>query len=542
MELEATIDKIKDFLEANKTVFNADIGHFNAVSKVIGGNWDEETSALWEKVRGNSPKRSYNVVAPFIDKVVAKFTTSPLKFTTDSTDIEQFYDERSFQSAFEEALRDSVQAGKGYLMMYVKNERMHFKRLLNTTVVYTDDIVIYIDRKPKSEEEKATRTVLPIGELNIEYDKKFEKLELTVWETAEDHCESFKIDEFGNIYDQEQIPTPHIPIVMMTGDEVWNDDRKTFRGCYSRVWSLLNSLNCNVSLFNEKTITAPNFKFWVGSSLASDSQFMKNLRSSNIGPSAAMVYPDMVNGERTDPPTPNTLGIGAEEVVANMDTIIGMISNALGDIGAEDAPSGATAEEILYRRENQLAAYNKFIFSSNNAARKMATIMGIMLGIEIDVVGGPYEVIRNQDITQKIIAFAQYAQDHPPYAPLTINYLDVPQEVKDSLRATVSFNPQQMAQDLQAAQAAVNELAPQVEQLTTERDDAMKALEDYRAQMAIEIDRIRLDYESKMAKLEADNSTKLAVEQMKIEASQVEKMMDQGYVPDNIVTEEEVIV
>jgi hypothetical protein len=285
-------------------------------------------------------------------------------------------------------------------------------------------------------------------------------------------------------------------------------------------------LNSAVSLVEEKIVTAPQHKYWVGASLAANSQFMKNLRNSNIGPSAAMVYPDEGPSGRLEPPTPNTLGIGAEEPTAIVDTYVGLISTALGDIGAEESPRGSTAEEVLYRRENQLAAYNKYIFSANIAAKHIASVIEDLLQIEVDVVGGPYESIKNQDVVQKIMSFAEYANNNPAYAALTIPYIDVPAEVQTQLAQSIEFNPQQMALDLQQAQELANTLAPQLEQAQQEAMDAQKALEDYRVQQQIEVERIRLDYEAKITKMQADFDEKVTLKQMDIEGKQQQAILE----------------
>jgi hypothetical protein len=213
-------------------------------------------------------------------------------------------------------------------------------------------------------------------------------------------------------------------------------------------------------------------KYWVAEYLAGSESFRKTMTDLNKSDTAYVAYPAYDDQQRPLPPPSRDDGrIFVDELVAVTDKMVQYINMLFGFEASENADSGnKTAQEILFRKENQNANYSQYLFNLSVALGTVCKIYENITGQRVSIVSGPYENIYRQTSQQTILAINDYCTMQPSravIAPLLIKFSNLDEQTKQELNQVISQETQvqQLIANAQQTQQQLQQLQGQNQQL-----------------------------------------------------------------------------
>jgi hypothetical protein len=312
---------------------------------------------------------------------------------------------------------------------------------------------------------------LGMGDNIIEYDHETERLVFIVYQKTPEGILAAKVS--GGFAESEEIlPISEYPVIRIAADESWLNDKKTFRGLYCKAQGMSDLIDATFSRVIGNIMTQPRMKYWVSATLAQSEDFRKQMLELHETDTAYAFYQDKdEQGNPIPPPVRDDGRIFADELVGITDKIIQYINMLFGFEASENADSGnKTAQEILFRKENQNANYSQYLFSLSAAMQSVCRIYeSIGLG-KVSIVSGPYENIYRQTSQQTIIAINDYCTAQPQralIADLIIDFSPLDELTKGKLKQAIQQQAgmQQIMQQAQQAQGQMQQLQGQNQQL-----------------------------------------------------------------------------
>jgi hypothetical protein len=377
---------------------------------------------------------------PIVNSVCFKFNEAPFDFI--QKDKEQpmpcKLDIAGLKFQLGSCLRDAVQDGISYLLVYKKNEEIKFSRLNNFNVIFGDcdysngedvEEVVYVDKRDtgkkqrKSEMSVTFDTVLNLNQTEIPV--------VTYW-YKDDGCVCTAKLEGDEIVEHGKQELAKIPVVRVYGKEVPADSfKKTWRGIYYLVRRLLMTMDFEQSTIQERIATTPNHGYDIAEeSLTNPESFSKM----NGPPVAYKTYKAFTTNSITPmaPPTRADKSAQIAEIVESFAQHKDLIYQTLGSV-AGDAPTNETAEAVLMRRENKDTAVNEMLKNLLDSSHQIAKVIEHFTGVEITVVSDIFDKAKQNDELQKIIALTQYMNNNPhayAIAPVLVKKLDIDEQSK----------------------------------------------------------------------------------------------------------------
>jgi len=343
-------------------------------------------------------------------------------------------------------LRDAVQDGLSYLLVYKKGDELKFSRLNNFNVIYGEcdysdgedvEEAVYIDKRDAGEKRRKTEmavtfdTVLNLSQNEIPV--------VTYWYKHNGKVCTAKL-EGDDIVEHSEQDIERIPIARIYGKEVPSSSfKRTWRGVYYLVKDILMTMDFEQSLIQERVAVAPSHLFWIPLESVVNAE---SLAKANGTPRAYEVYKAVSTSLTTPlpPPTPVDRNPYIAEVVQSFAAHKELVYQTLGSV-AGDAPHNETAEAVLMRRENKDTAVNEMMKNLLDSSHLIAEIMEEFTGVEYEVVSDIFEKAKQNDELQKIIALTQFLNGNPhAYAitPVLVAKLDVDDKSKQMMMALLS--------------------------------------------------------------------------------------------------------
>jgi len=434
-------DKLKEF-SANYGQDHANIVTDFKLSKnmAAGNSFDNVPVTLWGKDRAKVCA-SGAIMEPIVNSVCFKFNESPFDFIPKLPDGQQMiykmdWAELKFQLG--SCLRDAVQDGLGYLLVYKKGgleaPELKFSRMNNFNVIFADcdyadgedvEEVVYVDKRDTGKKQNSMdkllsfETVLNLNATEIPV--------ITYWYKHEGNVCCAKL-EGEEIVEHKTQEINEIPIVRIYGKEIPAANfKKTWRGVYYQVKDILQTMDFEQSLIQERIATAATHKYWIAEeSLSNTEQFSKL----NDFPTSHKTYKatNPLNPQANLPP-PTEVNQSAQiaELIESFNSHKELVYQTLGSI-AGDTTGNETAEAVLMRRENKDTAVNEVIKNLLDSAHQIAEVIKDFTAVEISVTSDIFDKAKQNDELQKIIALTQFMTNNPhAYAvtPVLIKKLDI---------------------------------------------------------------------------------------------------------------------
>jgi len=460
------IDKIKQFVTNYEGDHATNVADFKISKNFAAGNgFKSEVYGSWDK---NRAKTSVNIMEPIVNSVVYKFTESPFDFKIKGIDESQQlpinidFTELKFQLGT--ALRDAITDGISYIQTYKKGDKIGFKRLNNFNVMFSEsdysngkDVkeVIYVDKRETGKKER--RSEMSIAFTKVLDLKETEIPVITYWYMIKDdktgnsvvHTVKLERDEVVEKSVQE---LQNIPITRIYGKEVPIDFKKNWRGLYYLVKDILRTIDFNASLITERLACAPTFQWWIAEeSLGTN---IESLAKAGDAPTSFKTYRAYnPHAPQIALPLPQRadMSCGLEELLANHQVHINMISAILGMVAGEEK-GNETAEAVLLRRETKDTASNDLIRNLLDSCHQIAEVIKDFTALEVDVMSDLFDKAKKNDDLQKIIALTQFLNANPQaqaITPVLISKMDVDEVSKNTMLALLEQDKEGQSQQQQ---------------------------------------------------------------------------------------------
>jgi hypothetical protein len=524
------LEQVRKFIQYENARFKDDREAIISARQMSNGDsWRKEfgdvRTTLTHKVR-------VDAVNQIVNKICSKFTSNPFRFIAVSQGEQKQLelDYGSYDSAIALAFRDSVVTGQGFI--YVDYATGKARRLDAGSVMMdssgSSPYVIWIDkeRKESGESRRAAKDDLGIGDNVIEHDEETERLVFTIYRKTENGIAAAESVN-GEIRKEDILPISEYPIIRIPAEESWSSDRLTFRGLYHKASGISDLIDITFSRVASNILTAPRQKYWVSSFLAESEGFRKTMSELHTQDIAYVPYIAYDDQNRPIPPPIRDDGrLFVDELVAVTDKMIGYINMLFGFEASENADAGnKTAQEILFRRENQNANYSQYLFNLSVAMGNACRIYESLGFEKVFISQGPYENIYRQTSQQSVLAINDYCTAQPQravIAPLLIKFSGLDEATKAELNAVIQqetklgelvANSQQSQSQLQQLQAQNQQLQQMAGALRNQQLNNDKAL-----QIDVQEERMRLADKERERIFKASEAEKdRAVELLKAE-------------------------
>jgi hypothetical protein len=486
--MQIDLDQVRKFIEYERGRFDTDRKAIkDARHMANGNNWRESLNDIKTTLKH---KVRVDAINQIINKICSKFTSNPFRFIAGDKQLNLDYN--SFDTSIALAFRDSVVAGQGFI--YVDYAAGTARRLAADSVIMnssnSSSYVICVDKESKDYRGESIKDDnLGMGDKVIEYNPETEYLVFTVYQKTQGGILAAKVIG-GEIEESDILPISEYPVIRIVAEEAWPNDKLTYRGLYYKSLGLSDLIDATFSRVASNILTAPRMKYWVASYLAASDKFHKSMSEMSKQDTAYAVYEAYDDQQRPIPPPVRDEGrILVDELVGVTDKMIQYINMLFGFETAEDADTGnKTAQEILFRKENQNANYSQYLFNLSIAIGNVCKIYESLRAEKVAIVSGPYENIYRQTSLQTILAVNDYCTMQPQraiIAPLLIKFSSLDEETKAELNEVIQQQTniqqlleqsQQMQQQAQEQQGAIQQLQQQNAALQQQMMNSDKAL------------------------------------------------------------------
>jgi hypothetical protein len=487
--MEIDLSQVRKFIEGERGRFGTDRKAIKEARQMANGSaWRESLDSVKTTLRH---KVRVDAINQIINKICSKFTSNPFRFI--SGDQQLMLDYNSYDTAIALAFRDSIVVGQGFVYIDYLNGTA---RRLEADSVFMDSsnsspYIICVDKESKDLRDGSPKDDnLGIGENVIEYNPETEHLIFTVYQKTQGGIAAAKVIG-GEIEASDMLPISEYPVIRIVADEDRSTDNLTYKGLYSKAQGMSDLIDITFSRVASNILTAPRMKYWVASSLASSEAFSKQMSGLHKQDTAYAIYEAYDEQGRPIPPPSRDEGrIFVDELIAVTDKMIQYINMLFGFEASENADtSNKTAQEILFRKENQNANYSQYLFNLSVAMGNVCKIYESQGYEKTAIVSGPYENIYRQTSQQSILAINDYCTAQPQravIAPLLIKFSSLDEQTKSELNQAIQIQTniqqlieqsQQMQQQTQEQQGAIQQLQQHNAALQQQMLSSDKALE-----------------------------------------------------------------
>jgi hypothetical protein len=463
------LDQLKKFIDYERSRFDQDRKAMQESRHMANGDtwrksFDEIKTTIRHKVR-------VDAVNQIVNKICSKFTSNPFRFLADNSQLQLDYN--SYDTSIALAFRDSVVCGQGFV--YVNYATGKASRLDAGSVMMASGrdtaYVVCISKEAHDPNVYVKPDNLGFDDSVIEFNPETEHLVFSVYKKTPEGILAARIAN-GEEEASELLPISEYPVIRIAAEEAWIKDKLTYRGLYHKAQGVSDLIDIVFSRIATNILTAPRMKYWVADFLAASESFRKTMTDLNKSDTAYIAYPAYDDHARPLPPPARDEGrIFVDELVAVTDKMVQYINMLFGFETAENADTGnKTAQEILFRRENQNANYSQYLFNLSVAIGDVCKIYENITGQKVSIVSGPYENIYRQTSQQTILAINDYCTAQPSravIAPLLIKFSNLDEQTKAELNQVISQETQvqQLIASAQQTQQQLQQMQGQNQQL-----------------------------------------------------------------------------
>jgi len=438
--------KLKEFgLDYQKEHSN-NVMDFKTSKNLAAGNGFNIANygTIWNKDRAQVCV-SGSIMEPIVNSVCFKFNESPFDFIPKSREglaLPYKIDFAELKFQLGSCLRDAVQDGLSYLLVFKKGDEIKFSRLNNFNVIFGDcdysdgedvEEVVYVDKRDTGKKQRKTDmavvfdTVLNLNQTEIPV--------VTYWYKKDGQVCTAKL-EGDTVVEHKTQEISKIPIVRIYGKEIPSSSfKKTWRGVYYLVKDVLRTMDFEQSLIQERIATAPNHLYWIAEESLSNPEQLSKV---NDFPVAYKTYKatNPTNPQANLPaPIPNDLSTNISDLVQSFQSHKDLIYQTLGSIAGE-TPGNETAEAVLMRRENKDTAVNEMLKNLLDSSHQVADVIKNFTGVEVMVTSDIFDKAKQNDELQKIVALTQFLNGNPhaySITPVLVSKLDVDEKSKQMI-------------------------------------------------------------------------------------------------------------
>jgi len=438
--------KLKEFGLDHQKEHSNNVMDFKTSKNLAAGNGFNIANygTIWNKDRAQVCV-SGSIMEPIVNSVCFKFNESPFDFIPKTQEglalpYEIDFTELKFQLG--SCLRDAVQDGLSYLLVFKKGNEIKFSRLNNFNVIFGDcdysdgedvEEVVYVDKRDTGKKQRKTDmavvfdTVLNLNQTEIPV--------VTYWYKKDGQVCTAKL-EGDTVVEHKTQEISKIPIIRIYGKEIPSSSfKKTWRGVYYIVKDILRTMDFEQSLIQERIATAPNHLYWIAEESLSNPEQLSKV---NDFPVAYKTYKatNPTNPQANLPaPIPNDLSTNISDLVQSFQAHKELVYQTLGSI-AGDTPGNETAEAVLMRRENKDTAVNEMLKNLLDSSHQVADVIKNFTGVEVMVTSDIFEKAKQNDELQKMIALTQFLNGNPhaySITPVLVSKLDVDEKSKQMI-------------------------------------------------------------------------------------------------------------
>jgi len=508
LEYKDLVKRIKEFSDNHRDDHSINVADFKISKNLAGGNGFNIASydKIWGKDRAQVCA-SGAIMEPIVNSVCFKFNESPFDFIASPDGgqeqrLRMSLPELKFQLG--SCLRDAVQDGISYMLVFKKGEEIKFKKLSNFNVILGDcdysngedaSEAVYIGKRDTGKKQRKTdmsiafESVLNLNATEIPV--------VTYWYKENGKICTAKI-EGDEVKEHREQKIESIPIARIYGKEIpGRNFKKSWRGIYYLVKDILRTMDFEQSLIQERIATAPNHLYWIAEESLSNPE---QLAKVNDFPVAYKTYraTNPVNPQASlPPPEKNDLSTNISDLTESFERHKELVYQTLGSI-AGDTPGNETAEAVLMRRESKDSSVNEMLKNLLDSAHRVAGIIGEFTGIKVTVASDIFDKAKQNDELQKIIALTQFMEQSPhAYAvtPVLLSKLNIDDNSKQAMLKLLEQEKQSAEQRKGEAEA----MQMQMQQLQASQE-AQVASAQINAQSAIA--RANIDAQTKDKELE----------------------------------------
>jgi hypothetical protein len=463
------LDQLRKFIDYERSRFDQDRKAMKESRQMANGDtwrksFDDITTTIRHKVR-------VDAVNQIINKICSKFTSNPFRFLADNTQLQLDYN--SYDTSIALAFRDSVVCGQGFV--YVNYATGKATRLDAGSVMMASGIdtayVVCISKESHDPNIYVKPENLGFDDSVIEFNPETEHLVFSVYKKTPEGIVAARIAN-GAEEASELLPISEYPVIRIAAEEAWDKDKLTYRGLYHKAQGVSDLIDIVFSRIATNILTAPRVKYWVSNELAASEAFRKTMKDINSNDVAYIAVPTLNNqGQPIPYPQRDDGRILVDELVAVTDKLVQYINMLFGFETAENADTGnKTAQEILFRKENQNANYSQYLFNLSVAIGNVCKIYENITGQKVSIVSGPYENIYRQTSQQAILAINDYCTMQPSramIAPLLIKFSNLDEQTKQELNQVIAQETQvqQLIANAQQTQQQLQQMQGQNQQM-----------------------------------------------------------------------------
>jgi hypothetical protein len=467
---EIDLAQVRKFIEYERARFDLDRKAIKEARQMAGGDsWRESFNAVKTTLRH---KVRVDAVNQIINKICSKFTSNPFRFISGNEQLQLDYN--SYDTAIALAFRDCVTAGQGFILCDFSSGRA--ERLDAGSVIMDgtgrSSYVVCVEKEPReSGGWRPAGDNLGLDTDIIPHNPETERLAFIVYRKTANGIAAAKVVD-GEIAQSEILPISEYPVIRIAAEESWIENRLTYRGLYHKAQGVSDLIDVTFSKIASNVLTAPRMKYWVPDVAASSEAFHKSMSEMHKADTAYAVYPAFdEQGRPLPPPHRDESRLFVEELVAITDKMVSYINMLFGFEASENADTGnKTAQEILFRKENQNANYSQYLFNLSAAIGAVCKIYESLGREKVSIVSGPYENIYRQTSQQAILAINDYCTAQPQralVAPLLIKFSSLDERTKAELNEAIrqQTNVQQLLAQSEQMQSQLRQLQSQNQQL-----------------------------------------------------------------------------
>jgi hypothetical protein len=490
------LQSVKDFIQSRGSYYKKDRSDFRRSKNLAAGNgWFERLSTAWGEARSNL---TINPLKKIVDSTCNAFLRSPFSFDGLGDGMSEQLNKALFH-----CLRDACNDGLGYLYAYHTPEgEIKFKCLANTHVMYSKDRALVIDKKRIDDKSKKLNKsiwsntdvlALAVDEIPVVTYFELEKGKVSIYRIVNDEITAHSV-----------LDLPMLPIIRVKGKLVKLKEEDHYRGYYYEFQDTVAAMNAYMSRAAEMAISKTPVVM-AEESMPLNAQYQEAWQSNE--PRNLYLYKGFLQVEGLPPiqlPRPDYSPYNQDlQTLNNQITLLSSFIDGLSGMNLNsEAMGNDTATAVLDRRESRQDAQSELLFYLNNSAHKAAKLLEaymLNLGskpVQIKVINRMDQAFRNKNSLDLYLALVQ-AQTPKALAIEWLRLFSAPDEILAALSSPEAEDPikDQMAQKL-------NELSAALEQ---ERSKNELIAIQTKANIDLEREKMRLDYETKMADIALKN-------------------------------------
>ena len=567
---EGVKERLRSLFDEQGTYHSRDVSDLDSARAALSGfGFDEDDREMWGEMK---PEVTIPVLDAWINQTVAGYTNNPFGLglkTSGPRDIaalrfvfDHVQESNNLTDLISEEFSNVL--GPGYTYLLVGSEIVDPELNLQDVTIksldprkvivgYSEDpelddcpILAFYDVMTKdqamqkygldySDIRGSGRDVL--SGFDVIEDSRTQCSVVSVYEKTPEGVMITKIVH-NTIVAQSTIPVSRIPIVRLYADDCWIEKVCHYRGVYQKVIDLWKFANYNMSLAQYRVANAETAN-WITDpkSIAQHSDDWESGSDSVV--KNASTYDGTAE---LRPPTQVDKTVGVAELMTAAQTVQAQIKDLLGNpIG--EGKQNQTAEEVLARKATSEASVSKYLAnlkrSMKSLGRSILDYIAICYdvpriindqqippidttGVLVTVDGGPLQASQKQKVVQQLLLLNDMATKSgiqgytQKILPVIIQNSDIPQVEKQALlKASMPEGqaplPPQVIQQMQQKDQ-------QLAQMQAAMAESQKTVAALQTQLNAMID----DTVNKYRIAVLDNQTKIAIERMKLAASDME--------------------